>query len=146
MTAREFLESYSEATRRAKYFKTEYEIEQLKIDAIGSIMGGDGLPHGNGVKRTTEDKAIRLSQKALDWKEAELDALAIRQRVFETIMSIGGLEAEVLVERYVYLRPWAGVCKAVNYSWYAVRNAWHDGEAKIQKIIDTTTYNSNRVI
>lgn len=138
MTARQFLELYGDADRKAKLYQEEYEIECLKIDAIGSVMGGDGLPHGTGIKKTTEDKAIRLADKAAAWKIAELDALEIRQKVFETIMLVGGLESEVLVERYINLLPWAEVCKAVGYSWFMVRKAWHNGEEKINNILQTT--------
>ena len=83
MTAKEYLRQYEELNKRALRLKHEYETELEKIDAIGSTLGGEpGMPHGTGISRKTEDKAIRLADKAMKWKEAELDAIAKRQEIF----------------------------------------------------------------
>lgn len=118
MTAKEFLRQYEELNRKALRLKHEYETELEKIDAIGSTLSNDaGMPHGSGVSRRTEDKAIRLADKALKWKEAELDAIAKRQEVFEVIHSVSGIEGEVLYERYINLRHWEEICVLIHYSW-----------------------------
>lgn len=118
MTAKEFLKQYEELNRKALRLKHEYETELEKIDAIGSTLSNDaGMPHGSGVSRRTEDKAIRLADKALKWKEAELDAIAKRQEVFEVIHSVSGIEGEVLYERYINLRHWEEICVLIHYSW-----------------------------
>ena len=88
MTAKEFLKQYEHADRIVQRCKTEYETEVEKIDAIGSTLSNDGMPHGSGISRKTEDKAIRLAEKATKWKAAELDAIAKRQKVFEVIYDI----------------------------------------------------------
>ncbi len=95
----------------------EYETELMKIDAIGSPLAGDGLPRGTGISRKTEDKAIRLADKAMAWKVAELDALEKRQEVFELIHDINGAEGEILIERYLNGRRWEDICVIVNLSW-----------------------------
>lgn len=121
MTAKEFLKQYEDLNRKALRLKHEYETELEKIDAIGSTLSNDaGMPHGSGVSRRTEDKAIRLADKALKWKEAELDAIAKRQEVFEVIYDIKGIEGEVLYERYINLRKWEEICVLVHYSWQGV--------------------------
>lgn len=118
MTAKEYLKQYEELNKRAQRFRTEYETEREKIDAIGSTLGGDpGMPHGTGISRKTEDKAIRLADKALKWKQAELDAIEKRQEIFETISSVKGVEGEILYERYINLRHWEEICVLVHYSW-----------------------------
>lgn len=117
MTAKEFLKQYEYADRRARHFRELYEEQQEKIDAIGSTLAGDGLPHGTGVSRKTEDKAIRLSEAALAWKEAELDALMIRGEVFAMIEDIPGTEGEILYQRYIMLRKWEEICILVHLSW-----------------------------
>lgn len=132
MNARNYLMQYQEATRRAGILRNEYNKELELIDSVRSPLSGDGLPHGSGISKTVEDRAIRLADKAAALKIAELDALMIRQEIFETIIQIGGLERDVLIERYINLRTWDGVCKAVNYSWPSVRAAWHRGEAMIE--------------
>ena len=120
MTAKEFLRQYEYADRRAKRLKEEYEEELLRIDAIRSASDNDGMPHGSGISKPTEEKALRLADKAATWKEAELDAIHARQVVFELINSIDGIEGEVLYERYVKLHKWEEICILVHYSWHGV--------------------------
>lgn len=120
MTAKEYLRQYEELNKRARRLKMEYETELLKIDAIGSTLASDGTPHGTGISRRTEDKAVRLADKALAWKEAELDAIAKRQEIFELIHSIEGIEGEILFERYINLHKWEQICVIVNMSWRQV--------------------------
>lgn len=117
MNAKEYLRQYEELNKRALRLKQEYEVEREKIDAIGSTLAGDGLPHGSGISRKTEDKAIRLADKALKWKTAELDAIEKRQEVFEMIHDISGAEGEILFERYLNGRRWEDICVIVHLSW-----------------------------
>ncbi len=132
MTAKEFLKQYEHASRIVQRCKTEYETEMEKIDAIGSTLSNDGMPHGNGISRKTEDKAIRLAEKALKWKAAELDAIAKRQEVFEVIYDINGIEGEILIERYINLRKWEDICVIIHYSWRGT----HKIHARALKIVE----------
>ena len=120
MTAKEFLRQYEYADARAKRRRAEYEREVALIDAIRSASDNDGMPHGSGISKPVEDKAIRLADKAMKWKMAELDALHERQKVFELINGIDGIEGEVLYERYVNLRKWEEICVLLHYSWQGV--------------------------
>lgn len=120
MTAKEFLKQYEYADQRARRLRAEYEREKALIDAIRSSSDNDGMPHGSGISKPVEDKAIRLADKTMKWKMAELDALHARQEVFELINSIDGIEGEVLYERYVNLRKWEEICVLVHYSWQGV--------------------------
>ena len=137
MTAIQFLEQYNEATRRIKQIERELEEEQLMIDSIRSVSDNDGMPHGSGISRPTEMKAIRLADKQLRLADAKLEAIRIRQEVFEVVMAVGGLESDVLLERYINLLTWENVCKAVVYTWPTVRAAWHRGLDMVEKIINT---------
>lgn len=135
MTAREYLLQYKLADRRAKRFRREYERELELIDAVRSTADIDGLPRGNGINKRVEDRAVRLADKAMEWKMAELDALHIRQEIFEAVNSIGGEEADVLIERYLNCKTWTEVCVAVHWSWYKVRELHNAGIAKLEQII-----------
>lgn len=137
MTAREYLEQYREADRILRRCKEELENETVLIDAVRSVSDNDGMPHGSGISKPTEDKAIRLADKKLRLADAMVEAIRLRQEIFDTIMLVGGFEADVLVERYINLRSWDDVCKAVNYSWFPVRSAWHRGEEKLEEILKT---------
>lgn len=120
MTAKEFLRQYEYADKRARRLGAEYQREIQMIDAIRSASDNDGMPHSTGTSRPTEDKALKLADKALRWREAELEAIRTRQQVFELIYDIDGIEGEVLTERYINLRKWEEICVLVHYSWQGV--------------------------
>ena len=62
MTAKEFLKRYEYADLRAKRYEDEYKLEH---ELIGSIsINYDGMPHGNGISRKTENDALKLAEKA----------------------------------------------------------------------------------
>lgn len=125
MTAKEFLQQYGEAVRIAERIKTEYDQEQDLIDSVRSALGGDGVPHGGGISKATENKAIKLADKALELKDAELEAIRIRQKVFDVIRTVPGEKGDVLYERYINLKSWDEVADSVGYSKRHARNL-HD--------------------
>lgn len=120
MTIKGYLEQYRDADRKARRLKREYEKEKTLIDTIKSPLGSDGLPHGTGISKTVEQRAIRLADKLLDYEEAQLDAVEIRQRIFDSIMNVDGIEGDVLYEKYIELKTWEDVADAVNVSPRAV--------------------------
>lgn len=122
MTAKEYLKQYEKLNIRAQRYRQEYKTELEKIDAIGSTLAGDGLPHGSGVSRKTEDKAIRLAEKAAKWKTAELDAIEKRQQVFDVVIQIPGIEGDVLYNKYIKLMKWEEIALELHYS---VRGIWY---------------------
>ena len=122
MTAKEFLKQYEYADRRVKRLETELEDELKMLDAIRSASDNDGMPHGSGISKPTEDKALRLAEKRLRLIDARLEAVEARQKVYDLIDSIDGIEGDLLFERYVKLRKWEEICILLNYSWYGVHN------------------------
>lgn len=140
MTAEKYLRQYEWAVNTIRRCEREYEEERLMIDSVRSPSDNDGMPHGSGISKPVEQRVERMNAKLDRLATARLEAVRIRQEIFDTIMCIGGLEADVLIERYVYLRKWEDVCLAVNYTWPTVRLAWHRGLDKVQETIDTRTY------
>lgn len=122
MTARQFLDQYRDLERRARRFKIEYERELELIDTVKSTADIDGLPHGNGIRKPVEDRAIRLADKAAAWKIAELEALEARQRVFELICDIPDIEGDILFLRYIQLYTWKQVMSEIHLTWPPTRN------------------------
>ena len=120
MTAKEYLKQYQYAADRVRRYEEEYENESLLIDAIRSASDNDGMPHGSGISKPTEDKAIRLADRALRLTEARLEAIRIRQDVFDLIDSIDGIEGDVLYQRYVNLHKWEEICVMLHYSWQGI--------------------------
>ena len=90
------------------------------VDAIRSASDNDGMPHGSGISKPTEDKAVRLADRALRLTEARLEAIRIRQEVFDLIDSIDGIEGDVLYQRYIKLHKWEEVCVLLHYSWQGI--------------------------
>ena len=134
MTAKEFLKRYEYADLRARRYEEEYRLEH---ELIGSIsINYDGMPHGSGISRKTENDALRLTEKAEKWIDARLDAIRIRQEVFDLICDIDDVEGEILYQRYVKLLKWERVCVAVNLSWYAVHDHHKKALAIVQKRLD----------
>ena len=134
MTAKEYLRRYEYADLRAKRYEEEYRLEH---ELIGSIsINYDGMPHGTGITRKTENEALRLAEKAERCVEARLDAIRIRQEVFDFISDIDDYEGEILFQRYVNLLKWEEVCVAVHLSWYAVHDHHRKALAIVQKRLD----------
>ena len=71
MTAKEYLKRYEYADLRAKRFEAEYKLEH---ELIGSIsINYDGMPHGTGITRKTENEALKLAEKAMCRGETRCD-------------------------------------------------------------------------
>ena len=123
MTAKEYLKQYEWAVKRVRRYEEEYQNESMLIDAVRSLSDNDGMPHGSGISKPTEDKAIRLADKKMRLINARLEAVEIRQEIFDFIDRIDGIEGDVLYERYIKLRKWEDICVLLHYSWYGVHNA-----------------------
>lgn len=124
MTAKEYLKQYEYADKKAKRLQAEYERELELIDSVRSTLGGDGMPHGSGISRRTEDAAIRLSEKAEKWKDAQTDAIHKRQLVFDAIHDIDGVEGDVLYQKYInYEQTWEEIAQALHYSVRGIQYA-----------------------
>jgi DNA-directed RNA polymerase specialized sigma24 family protein len=131
-----YLEQYRNADRRAKKLRKEYEEQKRRIDEIRSPLGSDGLPHGSGISKIVEERAIRLADKLLEYEDAELDAIELRQEVFDVIDHINGIEGEVLYEKYVNLKTWESVAEAVNVNVRTVYKIRIRALKKIKRYIE----------
>ena len=120
MTAKEFLRQYEYADRRVRRLETEYHDELIMVDAIRSASDNDGMPHGSGISKPTEDKALRIADKHLRLIEAKREAIEKRQAVFDLINGIDGIEGDLLFERDIKLRKWEEICILLHYSWKGI--------------------------
>lgn len=117
LAAKDYMDQYGDALRRVRQCEEQLERENLNVDAIRSSSDNDGMPHGTNVGRPTEAKAIRLVDKGIDLFDARDKALRIQREIFETAYQVGGVEGDVLIERYIKLKDWTEVCDAVGYGW-----------------------------
>ena len=120
MTAKEYLRQYEYAVRRIARLEEELEEERILIDAVRSVSDNDGMPHGSGISNPTEDKAIRLADKALRLVDARRAAIAIKQDLFDFINSIDGEEGDLLFRRYIKLQLWKDIATDMGYTERAV--------------------------
>lgn len=136
MTAKEYLKQYERAVKRAQRYRQQYEEESALIDAVRSPSDNDGMPHGSGVSKPTEEKAIRLADRRMRLIKAELEAIRIKQDLFDFIDGIEGIEGDVLYHRYIRLLKWEEVCLIVHYSWPNTMRIHRRALERVQKIID----------
>ena len=120
MKAKEFLNQYKNAMDLVKRCENEYNEAVENIDAIGSTLAGDGQPHGTGVSKKTEDKAIDLVTAREHWAKAKMDAFRTRQEVANLIIDIPDIEGKVLYERYINLLTWEQIAEKLYYSYTGV--------------------------
>lgn len=117
LKAQDYMKQYEDAVRRVRQCEEQLEREELSVDAIRSTSDNDGMPHGTGISNPTADKAVRLVDKGIDLFDARDRARTIQREVFEVAYSLGGVEGDVLIERYIKLKDWDDVCDAVGYGW-----------------------------
>lgn len=123
MNAKEFLRQYKDAMDYAARCELEYQEAVENIDAIGSTLAGDGQPHGTGISRKTENKAIDLVETRDKWAKAKQDAFATRQEVVNMIIDIPDIEGQVLYERYINLLTWEQIAEKLYYSYTGIHYA-----------------------
>lgn len=136
MTAKQFLRQYEEANNKALQRKREYERQMALIGSVSMKM--DGMPHGSGISKPTEEDAIRLSEKAEKLREAERDAIRIRQEVYDVIDGIPGIEGQVLYERYINLHKWEEICILLRYSWNGVHYIHRQALKAVELVLNGT--------
>lgn len=116
LKAKAYMEQYEDALRRVRQCEEQLVREELSVDAIRSTSDNDGMPHGTGTSNPTADKAVRLADKGLEVFKAKEKALRIQREIFEVAYSIGGVEGDVLIRRYIDLMDWNDIYPSVNYS------------------------------
>ena len=135
MNAREFLDQYRTAYNKAAMLKEK--LDQLKEEYTS--VGGGIVPvkNGSGISKPTERKVERV-QKAFDkWASAQLDAVEIRQEIFDVINKLDDSKlADVMWYRYLGLLTWEDVCDAVGYSWNSVHKMHRKGLELIDQLIN----------
>ena len=129
MTGREYLEQYKHKEILLLRIKEEYRSERDQIDSIRSALDNSGVPSGQ-VSKQVEARAVRLAEKADRLKKAEVEALATRQKVYDTIAMVEGVKGQVLYERYINLKKWEDVADAVCYEERQARRI-HDEAVRI---------------
>lgn len=122
MTVKEYLRQYEEAERIARRLKQEYEDELNYIDSIKSPLDTDGTPHGSGISRIVEQRALRLIERINKYQEAEAAAREKKHQVFDLIWNVPGLKGDILYERYINLKKWEDVADSVHLSLRQVHN------------------------
>ena len=94
------------------------------------------MPHSTNISRTVELQAIRLAEKAEEYKEAQIYAMKKRQEVFDVIWNVPGVEGQILYERYINLKNWDDVAESVHYSLQHVHRLHGAVLLELQNVIE----------
>lgn len=135
LAAQQYMDKYRDAVRRVRQCEAQYEKELLLMDSIRSASDNDGMPHGNNIGRPTEEKAVRLVEKGMDIHEARIKALRVEREIFEVAYQVGGVEGDVLIERYINLRDWSEIFPIVKYSESQTHRYHRSGLDKVADLI-----------
>lgn len=135
LAAKDYMDKYGDACRRVRQCEEQLERENLSVDAIRSASDNDGMPHGTNVGRPTEEKAIRLVDYGINLFDARDEARRIQREIFEVAYQVGGVEGDVLIERYIKLKDWKDVYKAINYAETQTHRYHRAGLNKVADII-----------
>ncbi len=111
-----YLKQYEENTKKVTRLYEEYLKERDLIDSIRSSLGGDGTPHGTAIGNPTEQKALRLADKLIEYTDTLNDAMQITWAVFDTVMNVPGVMGDVLYWRYIkFKKTWDEIADIINY-------------------------------
>lgn len=135
MTAEYYLNQYRRAVEREARCQSEYEKELLLIDAVRSLSDNDGMPHGSGTSKPTEDKAIRLADAHKKLADAKLEALRIRHDLFDEICKVPGAKGDVMIGYYIDLMEPDELAEVMNYSIRHVRRLLREGTESFGEIL-----------
>lgn len=135
MTVIRFLEQYEDADRRVRRLEEEYKDEMLLIDSVRSLSDNDGMPHGTNISKPTEDKAIRLAIKAQKLVDARLEAVRIRQIVFDVINKVPDTGGDFLFKKYIQLKTWVEIADEMNYSLGGLAHIRTKALAEVERIL-----------
>lgn len=133
MDAKKLLSEFQTYKQRAIMFREEYEEEIELIDSIRSSANIDGLPKRKYINRDTESKAIRLTEKLEKMQNAIVEAVEIRQNVFEIVSEIPDVYGIVLCKRYIQNKQWNEIADEINYSEEYVRGELHKKALKLMQ-------------
>lgn len=101
MTIEQYLRQYRNADRYVRKLEREIEKERFLIDSIRSPLGSSGEPHGTGISKSVEIRAIRIADKVEEYERAAIQAVELRQMVFDAIRNVEGIEGALLYEYYI---------------------------------------------
>lgn len=122
--------------RRVLRLEREYEEERLMIDSVRSLSDNDGMPHGNGISKPTEERAVRIADTHERLLSARAEAVEVRQRVFDVIDQVKDIEGDALYLRYIELQKWNAVASSLGYSVPGIYNIRTRALEKVEKIIN----------
>lgn len=64
-----------------------------------------------------------------------MEAVEIRQRVFDVVIQVKGFPGNVLFERYICLEHWDAICNKLGKSWNTIHNYHRTGLEAVAAII-----------
>lgn len=132
-----YLKKYENAEKSLRKYKSELEQLRNSYDQIKSTSDNDGMPHGTAIGSPTENKAIKVADKILEYTDKLFETQEVKLEIFEAIIKLSGMEQDVLYDRYILLMQWDKICEKHHYSWSGIHKIHRTALGKVEKIIDT---------
>ena len=108
-----------------------------KMDTIRSSLDTDGMPHGSGVTKRTQDLVERLVDAGGRYLKAEEEALSIKDEVEDVINRVSpGVKGAILYERYIHLAKWGDIAELLTYSISNVFKLHGQALEEVEEIIN----------
>ena len=137
MTAKEYLKQYEYAVMKAKRCHEQYVEAMEKLDTIRSSLDTDGMPHGSGVTKRTEELVEKFTEAGKKYLDAEERALAIKEEVESVINMVSpGVNGAILYERYIHLAKWEDIAELLVYSISNVFKLHGQALEEVEEIIN----------
>lgn len=137
MKAKDFLKQYEYAVMKAKRCHEQYAEAMEKMDTIRSSLDTDGMPHGSGVTKRTQDLVERLVDAGGRYLKAEEEALSIKEEVEDVINRVSpGVKGAILYERYIHLSKWEDIAELLTYSISNVFKLHGQALEEVEEIIN----------
>lgn len=137
MTAKEYLKQYESAVMKAKRCREQYVEAMEKLDTIRSSLDTDGMPHGTGVTKRTEELVEKFAEAGKKYLDAEERALAIKEEVESVINMVSpGVKGAILYERYIHLAKWEDIAELLTYSISNVFKLHGQALEEVEEIIN----------
>lgn len=137
MTAKEYLKQYEYAVMKAKRCHEQYVEAMEKMDTIKSSLDTDGMPHGFGVSKRTEELVEKFIETGRKYLDAEEEALIIKEEVEDVIDKVSpGIKGAILYERYIHLSKWEDIADTLMYSISGIFKLHGQALEEVENIIN----------
>lgn len=115
MTAKDYLNQYKNLTWEIERIERDIRDIESTLDSIS--INYNGMPHGSGISKKTENLAIKLSTLKDDKIKKLAKAKAKREEIVKTIAAVKNPAlSKLLYDRYIEFMSWERIAEDIGDS------------------------------